>query len=269
MIRLRDQKKPSASRRGLLSCSDVNVLTRPHVDTLALSCAGLASPALSLLLAPSGLSFSVSFSFGNRSCNGTSEHLSPAFGIPRATKHLRPWPSSPIGSALRVQGRFDAFALSRATKDRDGRGHNSKKGNLSMNTYQHFSTVLNQLLGTDTAVRITVDGYMPLSLEHIGQSAEGNRLIAISHTGEQNGDLMRDPEMVFEVHSATAVAEPLSFQNDYVGLFQEVYCFDDAGKKTHVKAKLKQELKSFARLWFRNLKAQGFLSASATREKLS
>lgn len=137
-----------------------------------------------------------------------------------------------------------------------------------MKTYQHFSTVLNQLLGTDTAVRITVDGYMPLSLEHIGQSAEGNRLIAISHTGIQNGDLMRDPEMVFEVHSAIA-AEPLSFQNDYVGLFQEVYSFDDAGKKTHVKTKLKQELKSFARLWFRNLKAQGFLSTSATRERLS
>lgn len=138
-----------------------------------------------------------------------------------------------------------------------------------MKTYQHFATVLNQLLGTDTAVRITVDGYMPLSLEHIGQSAQGNRLIAISHTGEQNGDLMRDPEMVFEVHCSPALAEPLSFQNDYVGLFQEVYCFDDAGKKTHVKAKLKQELKSFARLWFSNLKAQGFLSASATREKLS
>ncbi len=138
-----------------------------------------------------------------------------------------------------------------------------------MKTYQHFATVLNQLLGTDTAVRFTVSGYMPLSIEHIGQSAEGNRLIAISHTGIQNGDLMRDPEMVFEVHVGTAAAEPLSFQNDYVGLFQEVYSLDDAGKKTHVKAKLKAELKSFASLWFRNLKEQGFLSASATREKLS
>ncbi len=138
-----------------------------------------------------------------------------------------------------------------------------------MKTYQHFATVLNQLLRTDTAVRLTVQGYMPLSIEHIGHSAEGNRLIAISHTGIQNGDLMRDPEMVFEVHAGTNAAEPLSFQNDYVGLFQEVYRLDDAGKKTHVNAKLKAELKSFARLWFRNLKDQGFLSASATREKLS
>jgi len=53
-----------------------------------------------------------------------------------------------------------------------------------------------------------------------GQSADGNRLIAISHTSEQNGDLMRDPERVFEIH-AHGMAEPLSFRNDYMGLMEE------------------------------------------------
>jgi hypothetical protein len=134
-------------------------------------------------------------------------------------------------------------------------------------TYQHFAKVLTDLLGSDTAIRLTVNGYMALSLEHIGQSAEGNRLIAISHTGEQNGDLMRDPEMVFEIH-AHGMAEPLSFRNDYMGVMQEVYRYDDSGKKTHVSARLKQDLKSFARTWFRNLKDQGFLSI-ANRERLT
>lgn len=134
-------------------------------------------------------------------------------------------------------------------------------------TYQHFAKVLTDLLGSDTAIRLTVNGYMPLSLEHIGQSAEGNRLIAISHTGEQNGDLMRDPEMVFEIH-AHGMAEPLSFRNDYMGMMQEVYRYDDSGKKTHVNARLKQDLKSFARTWFKNLKNQGFLS-TANRERLT
>ena len=140
-----------------------------------------------------------------------------------------------------------------------------------MKTYQHFATVLARLLGTDTAVRLTVNGYMPLSVEHIGQSAEGNRLIAISHYGEQNGDPMRDPEMVFELftHGELSAAEPLSFQNDYMGLLQEVYRYDEAGKKTHVNARLKQELTSFARTWFTNLKHQGFLGETATRERLS
>ena len=71
-----------------------------------------------------------------------------------------------------------------------------------MHTYQHFATVLAQLLGNETAVRLTVNGYMPLSVEDIGQSTDGDRLIALCHYGEQQGDLMRDPEMVFEIHTS-------------------------------------------------------------------
>ena len=131
-----------------------------------------------------------------------------------------------------------------------------------MKTYQHFATVLTQLLGTDTAVRLTVKGYMPLSVEDIGQSTDGNRLIAICHYGEQNGDLMRDPEMVFEIHTSAApdMAEPLSFRNDYMGLLQEVYRYGADGRKTHVNAKLKQELTSFARMVQKSRTAGLFLA---------
>ena len=54
-----------------------------------------------------------------------------------------------------------------------------------------------------------------------------------------------------------------------MGLFQEVYRYDDTGKKTHVKTRLKAELKSFARTWFQNLKDQGFLGDTAIRERLT
>ncbi len=140
-----------------------------------------------------------------------------------------------------------------------------------MKTYQHFATVLAQLLGNDTAVRLTVDGYMPLSVEDIGQSAESNRLFAICHYGEQNGDLMRDPEMVFEIHTDASpdMAEPLSFRNDYMGTMQEGYRYGDDGRKTHVNARLKQDLKFFARTWFNHLKDQGFLVDTAIRERLT
>ena len=52
-------------------------------------------------------------------------------------------------------------------------------------------------------------------------------------------------------------------------MFQEVYRYDDTGKKTHVKTRLKAELKSFARTWFTNLKDQGFLGDTASRERLT
>ena len=140
-----------------------------------------------------------------------------------------------------------------------------------MKIYQSFAKALLTLLGTDTAVRLTVPGFMPLSVEDIGQSGDGNRLISLCHYGEQNGDLMRDPDMVFEIHAwaDAPAAEPLSFRNDYMGLLQEVYRYDDHGRKTHVNARLKQELTSFARTWFTNLKDQGFLSDTAIRERLT
>jgi hypothetical protein len=81
---------------------------------------------------------------------------------------------------------------------------------------------------------------------------------------------MRDPEMVFEVHAwpDSSTAEPLSFRNDYMGLMQEVYRYDDAGRKTHVNPRLKHDLTSFATVWFQNLKEQGFLSDTAKQERI-
>ena len=81
-----------------------------------------------------------------------------------------------------------------------------------MNTYQYFAKALASLRGNKTAIRLTANGYMPLSVEDIGQSTDGHRLIAISHYGEQQGDLMRDPEMIFEIHTYASpdIVEPLS-----------------------------------------------------------
>lgn len=140
-----------------------------------------------------------------------------------------------------------------------------------MNTYTAFASALHKLLGDDTAITLTSEGFMPLSLEDIGPSAEGHRLIAMSHTSTQNGDLMRDPEMVFQFHTHGEVqlAEPISFRNDYMGINQEVYRYNDEGKATHVDTRLKAELKSFAKVWFRNLKHQGFYAKTVIRTRLS
>lgn len=139
-----------------------------------------------------------------------------------------------------------------------------------MNNYKYIAQKLLQLLGPNMAIRVTSEGYMPLSIEDIGHSPDGLRQIALCHYGEQNGDLMRDPEMVFamqEINGIT-VAEPISFQNDYMGVYQEVYTYNGEGKRTHVNPRLKREFVSFSLTWFRNLKHQGFFDNDAKRERL-
>lgn len=140
-----------------------------------------------------------------------------------------------------------------------------------MNMYRDFAADLTQLLHGHSAVRITVDGYMPLSIEEIGMDGEGHRLVSLCHYGEQNGDLMRDPDIVFMFQNPPQgpLAEPVSFRNDYLGLDQEVYRYDETGTRTHLDTKLKSQLREFVQIWFANLKEQGFFGDQAVRTILS
>jgi hypothetical protein len=112
-----------------------------------------------------------------------------------------------------------------------------------MTTFTQFSETIERLLRGARCVRITVEGYMPLVAEEIGASAEGRRLVALAHTGVQNGDVMHDPEIVFEFHAL--------------------------GRRTGVYAKRRAELVSFTRVWFRNIRAQGFFGEGARREVIA
>mgnify|MGYP001496022021 CR=1 FL=1 len=50
-----------------------------------------------------------------------------------------------------------------------------------MKMYQAFATDLNHLLNGARAVRITVPGTMPLSVEEIGSSGDGYQLVSLCH----------------------------------------------------------------------------------------
>ena len=140
-----------------------------------------------------------------------------------------------------------------------------------MEAYVECAKLLNELLAGARAVRITVPGYMPLSVEEIGTSGDGHRLVSLCQYGEQHGDLMRDCDLVFMVTDLPdgAAAEPVSFRNDYLGIVQHVYRYDETGRRTHVVVSLKEELKDFAQAWFVTLREQGFFASTAVREILS
>jgi hypothetical protein len=64
--------------------------------------------------------------------------------------------------------------------------------------------------------------YMPLCIEAMDESGPmGLPAVSVAHYGEQNGDLMRDPEMCFELGFAGGVhLNPFYYRNDYMGVEQ-------------------------------------------------
>ncbi len=76
---------------------------------------------------------------------------------------------------------------------------------------------------------------------------------------------MRDPEMLFQFVEVGNQPQllPFYFRNDYAGFEQWSRFKDDQGRVC-VRPALYQDHASFARLWDRNLKEQGFLEALQT-----
>lgn len=72
--------------------------------------------------------------------------------------------------------------------------------------------------------------HLPLVFEYLYYNDyKGCPVYSITHWGEMNGDAMRDPDITFSVDHESKTIEPQTFQNDYLGLYQEVYRQDDDG----------------------------------------
>ncbi|MDY3555977.1 hypothetical protein R5W24_005124 [Gemmata sp. JC717] len=109
-------------------------------------------------------------------------------------------------------------------------------------------------------ISLTVPGYMPLSVEFVGAGPRGGMLISIMHTFEQNGDLMRDPDVVVELIPPVDWWLPISYRQDGLGLFQEAVARDGDRLITH--SRLVDSIKQFLGQWDRNLGEQGFVEAA-------
>src|SRR5262245_15153776 len=80
---------------------------------------------------------------------------------------------------------------------------NATQGGTTSRRIDHSQRHSRTYFAPDHAIRILVGGYIPPSVERIGETAKGGERIAVAHTSAQNGDLMRDPEMVFELQDAS------------------------------------------------------------------
>jgi hypothetical protein len=98
--------------------------------------------------------------------------------------------------------------------------------------------------------------YMPLCVENLGYTFHGGTVYSIAHYGKQNGDMMRDPDMTISVDHEAWTVDPLTWQNDYMSKYSEVYCTSD-GREAY-RPKLRADLDRFLWQWLRNILEQKF-----------
>ncbi|MEI8248167.1 MAG: hypothetical protein WCI51_20190 [Lentisphaerota bacterium] len=89
--------------------------------------------------------------------------------------------------------------------------------------------------------------FMPLSMEKVTDEPGFTAVYSLAHYGEQNGDLMADPEITFG--ESDHEFYPLSFRNDYVGVYQEVIA-------EQVNLKRQKELADFTAIWLMEIVEQ-------------
>jgi hypothetical protein len=140
---------------------------------------------------------------------------------------------------------------------------------LSINSTKIFCRLLSRL-GDQAHLQIRVENYMPLTIERIGSDIAtpyGKAdWYSVSHSYEQNGDLMRDPEMCFlgidqrTEHSAfdQIAIYPQMYQQDNMGVYEESIHLDAQGVKNYIPVWQHAHV-GFANVWLTNIKAQGFL----------
>jgi hypothetical protein len=126
-----------------------------------------------------------------------------------------------------------------------------------MNIYERiFRLLLPFITAVDQAggwIKIKLPHFDPLCIDFLYEE-KGYKVYAMAHNFVQNGDLMADPDMEIRVYPGSQQAEALTYQQDSLGLYWEVYPAPDK-----VRPIIKSQLNTFLLQWLKNLKAQGYL----------
>ncbi|CAG0947791.1 hypothetical protein ANRL1_04559 [Anaerolineae bacterium] len=108
-------------------------------------------------------------------------------------------------------------------------------------------------------IRLENPGYMRLVIEHVGIGPHNGDLVSVAHYYEQNGDAMRDPEIVFEVEPLWWT--PVEYTQDNLGVYQRLLWNDPETKDVMCAPRALNSVKKFAKMWDTNLREQGFIKA--------
>jgi hypothetical protein len=112
------------------------------------------------------------------------------------------------------------------------------------------------------------EGYMRLVIERLPEPGPDHLpMLSVAHYFEQNGDPCTDPEMTFEIgvdpgspwYWPRGKWIPVSFEMSYMAIHRRARVLHDG--QLYVSRREQRDQESFARVWDRNIKAQGFVDA--------
>lgn len=98
--------------------------------------------------------------------------------------------------------------------------------------------------------------FVPVSVENVGNLGNIGPLFSVTHYVEQQGDLMRDPEMIF-LRGGDGSYYPTYYRNDFVGA-ERFSVREDENGQIRVAPREQADQAVFAGTWMRNIKEQQF-----------
>ena len=101
--------------------------------------------------------------------------------------------------------------------------------------------------------------FMAVSVEIVDRTPDGYLFVSVAHYGKLNGDLMRDPEMVFIKAPVSGDYFPSYFRNDYIGSERfGVVSAEQVEGRTFFKFNPREQADeaAFANVWMRNIRQQ-------------
>jgi hypothetical protein len=130
---------------------------------------------------------------------------------------------------------------------------------LSQEATKIFLTLIKEAEKNEGNAKIeNNDAFMPVFVERVESFIYGMVKAvsySVAHYGEQNGDLMADPEMTFIFVEELEMVIPSSFKNDYAGS-NRISIFQGADKVWKIDLKGQADQTLFAEDWLNNIKAQ-------------
>ena len=131
---------------------------------------------------------------------------------------------------------------------------------LNQQSTKIFNRIVTGLVGLGDHKKIdnAPGAFMALCVEVVDEWKEGN-IISLAHYYEQNGDLMRDPDIIFLVSNGSVFIKglvfPTSYRQDGLGIDRVSLFHNEEGRLMCCHGEQQDEV-DFANTWMKNLQEQ-------------